>query len=49
MNYLLLGAGKTSIECLKALIKLKKRVSICINKEELTKIANAALKLQYHR
>ena len=38
MNYLLLGAGKTVIECLKALIKLKKRVSICINKEELTKI-----------
>ena len=38
MNYLLLGAGKTSIECLKALIKLKKRVSICLNKDELVKI-----------
>ena len=38
MNYLLLGAGKTSIECLKTLIKLKKKVSICLNKEELDKI-----------
>lgn len=38
MKCLLLGAGKTAIECLKTLIKLKKNVSICINKEELTKI-----------
>ena len=32
------GAGKTTIECLKTLIKLNKKVSVCINKEELTKI-----------
>ena len=38
MKCLLLGAGKTTIECLKALVKLKKNVSICINKEELSKI-----------
>lgn len=38
MKYLLLGAGKTTIECLKTLIKLKKKVSICINKTELSKI-----------
>jgi len=38
MNYLILGAGNTAIECIKTLVKLKKKVSICINKEELTKI-----------
>lgn len=38
MDYLILGAGKTSLECLKTLIKLKKRVSICLNKDELEKI-----------
>ena len=38
MNYLLLGAGNTTIECLKTLIKLNKKVSICLNKEELIKI-----------
>lgn len=38
MNYLILGAGKTAIECLKTLIKFKKRVSICLNKDELIKI-----------
>lgn len=38
MKYLILGAGITSIECLKMLIKLKKKVSICINEEELIKI-----------
>lgn len=38
MNYLLLGAGVTSIECLKTLITLKKKVSICLNKDELNKI-----------
>ena len=38
MNILLLGAGKTSIECLKTLIKLKKKVSICLNEDELIKI-----------
>ena len=38
MKCLLLGAGKTSIECLKTLVKLKKNVSICLNKDELVKI-----------
>ena len=38
MNYLILGAGKTAIECLKALVKLKKKVSVCLNKDELYKI-----------
>lgn len=38
MKCLLLGAGKTSIECLKTLVKLKKHVSICLNKDELVKI-----------
>ncbi len=38
MNYLLLGGGKTSLECLKTLIKRKKKVSICLQKEELIKI-----------
>lgn len=38
MKCLLLGAGRTSIECLKTLVKLKKKVSICLNKDELVKI-----------
>ena len=38
MNYLLLGAGITTLECLKTLVSLKKKVSICINKNELNKI-----------
>ena len=38
MKCLLLGAGKTSIECLKTLVKLKKNVSVCLNKDELVKI-----------
>ena len=35
MKCLLLGAGKTSIECLKTLVKLRKNVSVCLNKDEL--------------
>lgn len=38
MNYLILGAGKTAIECVKTLIQRKKKVSICLNKDELYKI-----------
>ena len=38
MRYLLLGAGTPSLECLKTLIKLKKKVSMCLNKDELSKI-----------
>jgi len=38
MNYLILGAGKTAIDCIKTLVKLKKNISICLNKEELNKI-----------
>lgn len=38
MYYLILGAGKTSIECIKTLIKLKKKVSIVLNNNELDKI-----------
>ena len=38
MKYLLLGTGKTSFECLKTLVKLKKKVSICLNIDELNKI-----------
>jgi len=40
MHCLLLGAGKTTIECMKALIKLKKKVSICLSKEEISKISD---------
>lgn len=38
MHYLILGAGKTAIECIKTLVKRKKKVSICLNKDELDKI-----------
>lgn len=38
MHCLLLGAGTSTLECLKTLIKLNKRVSICLNKEEVNKI-----------
>ena len=41
MHCLLLGAGTTCIECLKSLIKHNKKVSICLNKNELySNIAN---------
>lgn len=38
MHCLLLGAGTSTIECLKTLIKLNKKISICLNKEEINKI-----------
>jgi len=38
MYYLILGAGKTSIECIKTLIKYKKKVSIVLNRDELDRI-----------
>lgn len=38
MHYLILGAGKTALCCLEILVKRKKKVSICLNKEELDKI-----------
>lgn len=38
MNYLILGAGKTSIECIKILLKYKKKVSVVLNNNELDKI-----------
>lgn len=38
MHCLLLGAGKSTLECLKTLVKRKKKVSICLNKDELEKI-----------
>ena len=38
MHYLILGAGKTALCCLETLVKRKKKVSICLNKEELDKI-----------
>lgn len=38
MHCLLLGAGKTTLECIKTLIKLNKKVSICLNKDETYKV-----------
>ncbi len=38
MHCLILGAGKTALCCLEILVKRKKKVSICLNKEELDKI-----------
>lgn len=38
MKYLILGAGISARECLKALIKRKKKVSICLNQNEIYKI-----------
>ena len=49
MKCLLLGAGKTSIECLKTLIRLKKQVSICLNRDELDKIKKEKQKIKTKR
>lgn len=38
MKYLLLGAGNTAIECLKMLLLKNKKVSICLNEDELDNI-----------
>jgi len=38
MTYLILGAGKTSLECIKTLIIRKKKITICLNKNEEYKI-----------
>lgn len=38
MRYLILGAGISGVECLKVLVKKKKRVSVCLNVDEVDKI-----------